>query len=100
MEFVPWPTQTLPDSTRVRSNHATGRVVGPTRARFPGPFHVHRLLDVGGVSGGALSLRILPFAIPFARSVRRSVAQLVSTEAGSMCYVDCACARGGGALGA
>ena len=48
---------------------------------FLGLINVHRLFDVGGVSGYTLLLRQLRLAVLFAGTVRRFAAQLVRTEA-------------------
>src|SRR5207302_8412366 len=67
---------------RVRSDHATGRVVGPTVTGFPGTVGFHRLLDVGSVPGRALSLGAVPVAVLLAGTFWRCHPQLVRGEAG------------------
>src|SRR6266516_2163781 len=46
----------LPDSARVRPDHAAGRVVGATVAHVPRALGLHYLRDLGGVSRRVLSL--------------------------------------------
>ena len=70
------------DQAGIWPNHARGRLVDPTAARFYRIVDFHRLLDVGGVSGKRLFLRQLCLAVLFARTVWRFTSQLVWTEAG------------------
>src|SRR5438128_7479431 len=72
----------FPDSTRVRSNHAAGRVVGATVADVPRPLGVPRLRDLGGVPGRAISLGQLYLSVVLARTVWRRRPYLVWLEAG------------------
>src|SRR5437762_3357068 len=67
----------LPDSARVRPDHAAGRVVGATVAHVPRALGLHYLRDLGGVSRRVLSLGTLPLAVLFTGAFRRRDPQLV-----------------------
>ena len=62
--------------------------MGAAAGGLPGAFDVHRLLDVGGVPGGALPLRSLPLAVLLAGGVRRSGDELVRRQAGVVAGAD------------
>src|SRR5262245_17427487 len=63
-------------------DRASGLVVGAAVGRLRGVDRVHRLLDVGGVPGGALHLRPVPVAVLLAGAVGPLGAQLVRAQAG------------------
>lgn len=65
---------------RLRPDDAPRSVVDPADGRTPRAVCLHRLLDVGGVSGHALSPRFLPVAVLFAGTVRRIIARVVRHE--------------------